>query len=95
MKDHHAIIPLDESRRLPSDFLYQFIDSCDPSMAKFYDTFKNFGCVSEIYLQAISRWPVDKIKDFLYMLPPGPTGKMSDMEILFLTNHFQTYVFDC
>ena len=63
-------------------------------MDHWYDNFNNVGCASKVYLQGVSRFSSDKIREFLNELPAGPNGKIPYMDIVFLVNHFQQYNFD-
>ncbi|KAF9485257.1 hypothetical protein BDN70DRAFT_989050 [Pholiota conissans] len=74
--------------------LRQFLEHCNPPMVHWYDNFYNVGCASKVYLQGVSRFSSDKIREFLHELPAGPNGKISYMDIVFLVNHFQQYNFD-
>ena len=72
--------------------IYQFLDSCLPSMAHHLFLFLNVGCTNAEDLLGISTWSRETIEIFLGKLPPSEDGGyLSEMEKAHLTNHFLQY----
>lgn len=72
--------------------VYNFLDSCLPSMAHHFSAFKKYGCNSGEDLLGISTWHPRSIENFLGKLPANDEGEyLSEMEKAHMTNHFLQY----
>ncbi|KAF8969110.1 hypothetical protein BDZ97DRAFT_264189 [Flammula alnicola] len=67
-----------------------FLEMCVPPMGHFFPQFVEFGCSTEEYLLGVSTWPPEQIYEFLKKIFPAH-GKMREMDILILQNHFKAY----
>ncbi|KAF8966252.1 hypothetical protein BDZ97DRAFT_698449 [Flammula alnicola] len=76
-----------ENRRHP---VQHFLEMCVPPMGHFFPQFVEFGCSTEEYLLGVSTWPPEQIYEFLKKIFPAQ-GKMREMDILILQNHFKAY----
>ncbi|KAF8150894.1 hypothetical protein B0H34DRAFT_801805 [Crassisporium funariophilum] len=72
--------------------VHKFLAACIPSMDHFLQRFIDFGCTNEEFLRGVSMWRKEKLRDFLERLLQDPErASVSNMELLVLENHFETY----
>lgn len=85
-----VVIPFSRTGRIRS--VHKFLETAEPPMTHMLHRFIDFGCLGEDFLITVSRWSTERIRTFLWDLPPGPRGKaMNEMEVEVLTHHFESY----
>lgn len=72
--------------------IYEFLDTCLPSMTRYLQSFLDFGCDTSDHLFSMSLWQPAMIQEFLNKLPPSRNReRLTEMEKLIIQNHLLTY----
>jgi hypothetical protein len=72
--------------------IYEFLDTCLPSMRRHLQSFLDFGCDTSEHLFSMSLWQPAMIQEFLNKLPPSRNGeRLTEMEKLIIQNHLLGY----